>query len=273
MRYKDLKEAPIGDLDIIGDTESLPNSEIRSPAGLTKRDIGPIVNPKGRAKIFKAFEKTPFLFNFYLIADTEHLVKVFNKHGLNVTEEQFEELTGRLPDPNAISFIIGSNFTNKNNYVPLTGWMLAHRLIHAPQIKKQLHTAEIGKLFFTSVNKLLLNPQTKEAKVYKKYGSEFLDIANANYESSIYRLIFSMLTMRSARMKKLSPLDIFPELIAQFLITGKVTFNKLTGEEGIDLAQSTELTNLMIKQLEDRLNAKIPEMLQSLVGTQWRLFW
>lgn len=249
MKISDLSEAPIQDLKFIGDTD-FEDRKFGHTSMPTKRDVAPITNPKGFEKIINAFKKTPFYFNFYIMKKD-----AYNAH------KHLDQLDSIITNKkNSITFIVTNNATSERKYVPLTSWILAHRLGHALQIRDlPVH----GKLFNKMNNKFQEQFMgiMDDPKEYKKLGTGaalafFQDLEDKEFA-------FKMFTMRSARIKQLNnPLDYFPELFAQYLMTGQVTFNKI----------GTPEQQKKIAYLERWCNKAFPHVLNNMVGGVYNLF-
>lgn len=234
MKIIDLFETPIQDFEIFdhGKTGGYDN--------LTDRDMGPITNDM--PKIVKAFEKTPFVFNLYVIrnsgvAPNSSFPEDFPPKFRNIINDQ----------ENSISFVIVSNFTNKSNYVPLTAWIIAHRIGHGAQFH---NTATV----FHKMEQMFL----QKLKVVH----DQMDVGTGQFPaipsvgSAPMELINKRLTMKSARKNRLTnALDMFPELFAQYLLKGEVTFNMLGNED-----------DETFKHIQDWCNKSFPAVLESMKG-------
>ena len=110
-----------------------------------------------------------------------------------------------------------SNTTSERNYKPMTPWITMHRLFHLFNLLfhgKAFKESHLSELFEKIVN----DYYTKKSKSYYSYEEG-------------YALLKSVMTMASARNDKLNGLpDAHSELGAQFVITGKITFNELPKE-------------------------------------------
>lgn len=150
-------------------------------------------------RTIKKFEKCPFNFNFFL--------KLENKK-IDVLK-------------NGISIIYEHNSTSPVNYLPMTPWILIHRMAHGFQ--KNNSSKEFSKLnnyFFSNIDKIskLIFPTKQLLNNYKP-----LQIGNIPF----VEISSSIMTMKSARNNKIdNSLDIIGELFAQFIFS-KINFNRI----------------------------------------------
>ena len=132
MFIKELFEAPISDISFTGDWEK--NSSFRA------QDRKLLTNPKAITKI-KAMWKFPEDINFNIICvnhkeaknhievglvDKEYIIKGFAETG----DEIYKNLKG-----DEINVIFTNN--NGSEGVPMTGWIMAHRLGHAINVSNR----------------------------------------------------------------------------------------------------------------------------------------
>lgn len=279
MRIRDLREAPINDLEFVGDIDLSQPYNDRSPGAvmpnkLSKADVGPAMSTKGRAKIFQMFEKTPFTFNFYILANPETAKSIgrFQDSHMQIPVDTFEKVVGKKHDPNSITFVVTNNVTNQGNYVPLTGWILAHRLGHGAQIGKHPLWNKTEMYFYNYLGRLL-GPTREQSLAFPRVRTRpYRSFVDPVGDKQLMSLWVDIGTMRSARNKNTSSsLDIFPEIFAQYLLTGKVTFKPLDAHNH-GLVNDVKTTNEKIMKLEDTINGMFPRILESMVGGIWRLF-
>lgn len=220
MRLIDLFEAPISNIE---------THHMDQPGTFGDSDRKLLQNPQHIAKIVHRFANTDLDFNLFFVNQPgkDYLKKydfddgtqtVVNsdaweadyEHAGISTPEQIEQHFGfRVSiDPHAINVVFLSN-ANAALPIPITPWMVAHRFGHSitdnkdrlpPAIRKlidQLPTAGENQIFFI--------PELRQYGVGATLS--YADVA----------------TMRSTRQKQLLG-DIREELIAQYLITGQITF-------------------------------------------------
>jgi hypothetical protein len=122
-----LLEAPIRDLEVIGTPMD------KAGGGFSKQDRKLLSSPKAIEKIRSRWEKTPYVFDIFLLKVPQLNKPEFREIG-SVSEKfmrQFEEITGdNVPnDPSAITILFNGNYGAEK--VPMTAWIMAHRVGHA----------------------------------------------------------------------------------------------------------------------------------------------
>lgn len=186
-------------------------------------------SPKGREKICRAFAKSPFRFDFHIVPLS---------HPVN--HPQIQET------PNTITVVFTNNITFDN--MPLTAWMLAHRIGHTVQLSGLFDKCEfdilrpILHLYDTTV--IITKPYRLGIKLQS--------------DRVLERFVDSLLTMKSARdgiIGNRFGTEGLGELLAQYIITGRVRFNQV---EGFDFDK--------IKTVENRVNELIHILLTSMMG-------
>lgn len=234
MRYIELVEVPIKDLDIIGEPVGTRGGE-RDTA---PKDVAPIMSPKGKEKIIRVYEKTPHDFLFYVLGKQPGHV---GSTGI-IDIETAKKLIGRKIEeikrnPNAITIIYRHNVTGQANYVPLTSWILGHRIVHTLQSASFHKPYDDSVKLYNDTERLLYELIYRLAEVVYDY--PISDIPKSDpismsltlrqgHSPFVVPLIHSLFTMRSARRKRLPiHVDHLGELMAQYLIKGKINFNKL----------------------------------------------
>lgn len=208
MKLQDLLiEAPVVDYSPLGDF-SKPGSFTT-----TKYDPALVQNPRAQAKVFTAFEKTPYKFRFYAVnipgarryTETGSVSMDWLKIAL---PQLHSEIVQRPVQPDEICVFYLSNVGDQK--VPFTAWIMAHRLGHA--IRKN-------------------NYAWGEYEAY--WRQQCRDILENNYDiyetsRSARALVNALGTMKSARNGKITrPYEFLYELLAQYLITGSVKLNPL----------------------------------------------
>lgn len=157
----------------------------------------------------KSFSKCPYNFNFVVLPDISY--NALNEFTLE----------------NYITFVITNNVTVRNNYVPLTPWILIHRLGHG------ISPIDFGNM---ENNEFNFAPISAISKIinFILFGADYtlnhrlFNInQNSNVSLELYSdIINSVFTMKSARTNRIkSTTEIGPECLAQYVITGKVLLN------------------------------------------------
>lgn len=260
MRVIDLFEAPISHYEVHGMDEpgSFPDVDrrnLQAAAHITK--------------IKKHFEKTDYDFNLYFINlkeknfidsgddwpepaftfEWEEMLK--NDAGYTDTQRVLE-LTGITikPDPVAISVIFVSN-ANVDNTVSMTPWIIAHRFAHALTDAKSRLPQQIQRLFD-------LIPASGNSEIASAGG-------NPRQLGGYHVSLRQILSMRSARTGTLNKGEDIEELIAQYLIQGKIGIQPLRYPADVVAATQAALMaqiNQKVRQIEGYLDA----ILENCVG-------
>ncbi len=274
MRAKEfLPEVPIDVFQPVGDFDQ--------PGSIDDPSRKLVTNPKAVKKIRDVFKKTPYTFNFYIVNKPK---SDWNKskgiYSLDEVIKVLPELKEYLKkDPNSISIVYTTNFTNPRNFVPMTGWILAHRIAHILQIAGK--GSPIRDLFFEieadlhnliiDINQNVYGLDLKRHKI----GTGMPAMAIATDASK--ELLQAIATMRSARMKKLlNNADWGAELLAQYLIGGGIRFNSLPDElnsspdkyiVGKEANQNKEKYNKLIQEFAKTTTDKFTKVFDSMVGS------
>jgi hypothetical protein len=192
-----------------------------------KPSIGILTSPVGVEKITQKWSKLPQQFNAWMLKGPGA-----SKYR-EVGEVQPEFITNNLKlkivpnpqkpdeisiDPNAINVIYTQNVGAEK--VPFTAWLIAHRFGHAiknDQVFKHLSTE--------------LERDVKEI-MQSMFGRQPSKSSWGGYDSKGYKFLTQFVnalgTMGSARKGAIRTFFEFPyELLAQFMLTGKIRFNRL----------------------------------------------
>lgn len=260
MRYHELAEAPLNDLELHGDLDN--------EGSFRASDMRAIKSPVWQLKAKNAFAKTPFVFNVYLyngengIVDfstedgyehklnTRELKHLSDKvgHGL-IPETLISKLIGR--PYNGKGFITAILFDNEgSNRLGLTPWILAHRISHA------IEEGDYAIEFVKRVRSLMAEL------------NDGADFSRSERNSYIYWMPI-VGTMRSARNGDLatSPGEFAVELMTQYLIQGQITLNAPKPSDFGNrntAAQATIIDD--IRYHSKKLNAAAKEMFGMCVG-------
>lgn len=232
MRYHEIFEAPIDQYAALGDWEDRKGSFNSSNTKEVSDKL--VTNAKAVAKIRDIWQRVPQTFNFYMI----------NIPGGEYHSHTIEDVDGFIAQPprglkpymnqmklanSAINVIYTTNFTNQANYMPMTAWIMAHRLWHIFQM-------EFGKEspIKHNIDILLSDAFAETASAYtgqeNRRGENFFMLRGipGQIREVMELIVPKVFTMRSARMDKLkNELDMPAELFAQYLISGKITFGEL----------------------------------------------
>lgn len=219
MRYRELTEAPIVDYEVVDQSTTARNS-FDSP------DMKLINSEKAKARMFRAFTRTPH--NFHIIFVPNQQV---NHDNPNITDVIFDYNAGIYDshefsgvevkgEKGMIKVMMMGNISPIDK-IPMTPWTLAHKIGHSFQDG----VGSLGDRIDDQIDQIDTLLGTQQGRFQPQQSPE----------------IMMNLTMRSAQSGKLSnPFEVFPEVIAQYLITGRVT---ITDHEEL----SRELTREIYK--------------------------
>lgn len=216
-----LNEAPISNIELWGEE----GKSFDDGTTFSKTDTKLLSSEKGRAKIIRAFKKTPFNFEVIFLnstafdanrpsANSEIDTHIY-KNGVGIHDE-YQDIKGK---PGIIRVLMLGNLSLLDGKIPMTGWILAHKIGHSFQDS---------------------SPKFKDLRVL---GAELLDAMYT--EQNPFPL-----TSRSAEFIT-NEYEVFPEMVAQYLVTGKVTINS---------------PKRAVQQLVDRFNQELTQTFKSLEG-------
>ena len=199
----------------------------RSSFGDVDRKI--LTSPRGVEKIKRQWEKTPFDFDMYLVNDPRVNKSQFREVGLvdmSFVRDKMKLTADEIPDPdgNTITIIYTSN-TGAERYMS-SGWILAHRLGHA-LARGRGFPAEKWQEFIKDLRKRIADI-LKEVYGIDVYSKTYDFQGNAGRDKILKYVAQQLGTMKSARDNKMRNWYEFAyELLAQYLLTGKIKFNAL----------------------------------------------
>ncbi len=220
----ELTEAPIADISHIG------NWEKNSSYGTQDRKL--LTAPKAVAKI-KAMWKYPEDVDF-------NILLINNAEARNWFEEgivERDKLATMFPktiaeiEPLIRSDQVNILYTNNKGAerVPMTGWIMAHRYGHALMRGGKSH-------YFVEAHQVLDRYLTDLMEAYGVRSNSSQSRFSSGYQSKTptlenpitIKLAQEIFTFRAAREKNLrNPHEALHELLAQFMITGKIGINPL----------------------------------------------
>lgn len=231
MRLIDLLEAPISDYSY---TE-------KNDAGMsfTPPEQKILSSEKGKQRFIKAFERTPF--DFRVMFWNTNIFDATTERDNNNAQDFVDTLkagiyskyNGVKGSDGIITVIILGNLSPEFSFtaskrIPMTPWILAHKIGHGLQD----HASRIssGKLFHRvkKINEMLID-------MAAELEAELVPTPDSNHDAYRWSKHFGItfqypetitktLTIRS-QAAMADHFEIFPELIAQYLITGKITLN------------------------------------------------
>lgn len=228
MKILDLLEMPIDRYETIGDFSK--NSSFKD-----KRDRMLITHPKSIERIKKKFDASDITFDFIFVNNANarkytEIGKVDPDWVKNKLGEDVYNAIDFNKDKDKITIIFTNN--NGSQRMPMTAWILAHRIGHAARIDnfrlnviyEGLHNSIIENVGYILEEWYNVSNFPKSSK--HMYG--VMTRNNIRPNQLTYRDFFYAIgTFKSAREKKLRDwFEVCNELIAQYLTTGKITFNK-----------------------------------------------
>jgi len=221
-RAYDLLEAPINDYALIGNWGDNEKSNSFS----YPKDRHLIQSPNLIKKVRKKFDNTDFVFNLYFVnlpGARKHSEtgmwepQRFERDMPDAWKliQQYDATRQVDSDPTEdINIVyVGNAGANK---VPMTAWIMAHRIGHV--MKNTRNWNDFEEDFISSIIPLL-----KEVYNLKIKRADF-------YSNKILAKFFEAIgTMSSARHNNLGgrPYEFLYEMLAQYLTTGKLSFNDL----------------------------------------------
>jgi hypothetical protein len=225
-------------------------------------------NGKAIAKIEKAWKNTEKTFIFNLVND--HFDKRYDMGGWGI--HSFDDYNADILNcrggeisRDAINVILTNNITA--SYNPLTAWILAHRMGHVLQLetieRRQQHA--VGKAI-----ECVLIGAINDTAIELSFGGNkaFYDIGFVScirFVDMGLRICLDMLTMRGAREASFTGgSECLPEMLAQYLITGRVRFNRNLKSFTMDHDEAKVYD--IWEQAEKQINEKMAALMNMLVG-------
>jgi hypothetical protein len=298
MRLKDLmNEMSLQAYNTVGFDKN-KKGEIPS-GGFDKIDRKLVTNDVFKTKLTKFFEKTPHPFYIYTIQKSG-LAKNYSEHGIMKLEDVNALISTDIAtmideyqqeDPDGIHIIfVGNSGANKEIMKP---WIMAHRIGHAiirndggGFVSDKNILRQMSKVLFKEINSALTDhygvdlQQHMKRSYTDKLDSMFFSPDAAKIYSSLFH---SIGTMKSARDEKIPrPFEFVYEIFAQYILTGKVTFNKFpasiqlktpsgrinkqfTAHDEEDEIYASEMESLA-EHLSERLSEQCENVLMSIEG-------
>lgn len=214
---QELEEMPIASYKTIGNFDK--GSSFRSPV-----DRRLLTSPKAIEKITRQWEQTPYDFALYFMNDKRVNKAEFREVGnvdMNYVRNKMKLTPEEFPDPNQGEITIIFTNNTGDEWKMASGWILAHRVGHvlarsggAVNIEWNEFTKELSNIF----DRLLLDV----------YGIDLRAMERGKKDKVLKYVAQSLGTMKSARDSNLRNwFEFAHELLAQYMITGKITFNPL----------------------------------------------
>ncbi len=263
MKYSEITEAPIGNLEVY---------DMDQPGTFPDADRKLLTNPAHLQKIKRNFELNTFDFDMYFInqPDVSYTYPIPYdddpetkfKRPQAFTDRWYEDLEDYAglvspdildikfgmqirPNPDAITVVYLSN-ANEENSIPMTPWIVAHRFAHS-----------------LTDNKKSLTPELTSA--LREIPDRFSNLAphHPMFNGVSFNLL-TLMTNRSARLGIMSE-EYKEEMIAQYLITGSV---KLAYPESKPLPDGIDRTmvNNQVRGISNRMTVAIDHIMDRCVG-------
>lgn len=272
QKARRLDEAPITGFDLLGDFTQ--NSSFHREA-----DRRLISNPKVISQVKHKWENTKWNFQLYFVNRPAVNHEEFRERGetdLQTIRWAMKIDLADFPGPRADAITIFYTNNRGAEWVPMTAWMMAHRMSHAFRMGNG-QTAKLWREFADSVEK------TFQQVLRNAYSHQFKTAGYSAYDANQKTLELAaqvLGTMRSARNKDLRNWGEFThELLAQYLLTGTIKFNPLPqrmpyaqGAFGRMQYHSTDDTvmlnqeDLRLESAANQFQAALERVFQSAVG-------
>lgn len=215
-------EAPLADYETRGD--------FNKPGPFRGPDKKLVIHPKNIEKTRKFFQKSDIDFRLFFIQESG--IGKYSEHGQADEKTLRTMFSDQLVDSildnheNAITIVYVGNKGDQK--VPMTPWIMAHRFGHAiiksTNVSSGYAWTEMTKFFVREIENIL----------QECYGFEhYITVSSLGGKHRLlFRSLFNQLgTQRSSRQGNIDrPYEFFYEMLAQFIGTGKVTFNAFPKE-------------------------------------------
>lgn len=215
----DISEAPIGGFERLGDWSPKKRNPLR---GFDRASVGILNSDKGVEKIKRQWSKTKEVFDLYFVRSPKNSSYSFRGE---VSEEWVRDKERGLGldninfDEDHISVIYAGNIQGN---VPLTGWVLAHRFGHA--IFRTHEWGYFSHSVFKYLEEIAKQIYGRREFEWEKFWS--YPTPKNSADALIRALSHGIGTMKSAREGNIeSRFEFLHELLAQYITTGKLTFN------------------------------------------------
>lgn len=200
------------------------------PGGFRADDIALATNPKAQAKMLRVWHNSVADVDLYLLntpGDAAHRRRLLDQSSAHAgaigpaTLQHRFGLTIR-PRRGAITVLLTNNEGDER--MPLTGWMVAHRMFHIFQEAEQRGTGAYAiKAALQSIHEAWVGVMDVAEDAYEYEGSTDLRRKGLHVGAPF---IAAIATTKAARDKRLSAhSEMVPEAFAQFMLTGDVRFN------------------------------------------------
>lgn len=207
--------------------------------GFRPRDRKLLTSPRAIQKIEDAWKKSPAIFDIYLI-NTPKTNKTEYREVGPVDINNFSELENIDFADDAVNIVFTNNVGAEG--VPLTGWIMAHRFAHSLRYKAPYLASPSWEDTIKPIEKHLdriiitFNMPNRYPYAFSSYerepggyGSPYGYEKRVAYDRYRKALAEQLGTSRAARTRNLrNHYEWYYELVAQYIITGKIRFRKLS---------------------------------------------
>lgn len=227
-----LIETPIANYDTVGDFS-------RGSSFTHKGDRALVTNPRTIEIVKKKFDNTEHIFNFCFVNTKEarkHTEIGIVSDGIHWVEENLgpevaQKVASAMKTEDSITVIFTNNKGDQR--IPLTGWMMAHRIAHAAA---RIDNVNSNKVQYREASNALVRafsgimelygvhdaPDSTSRMTYSGFGKDVR--TNQLMMKSWFQHVA---TFRSARKEIIRDwFEVLNELVAQYLTTGRIKFNK-----------------------------------------------
>ncbi len=251
-----LTEAPISDVSY---RHEVPDEKFGHGTAFDALDAKLVQSKPHIARIVKAFTKTPHTFKLVFMDND----RIDGEGSDNADPDQWardmnagihKEYMGVKGTPGIITMVHVSNLAPETNKMPLTPWTVAHKIGHVFQDSMdngEARAAPIKEIMYSIYKQMAFIAADGDAEEQRAIVRHYQDRPNSIY-AFIFdtQLMLSKLTMKSARTDGQKGIngnafEIFAELIAQYLIQGKVTMVEMQDYSLVD--GLNELFNQLFK--------------------------
>lgn len=193
-----------------------------------------LTSPRAIEKIKRQWEKTPYDFDIYLVNDPRVNKSDYREVGMvsmDFVRDKLKLTPEEIPDNDQDKITVIYVGNSGAERFMASGWILAHRLGHA-LVRGDNSVSHLWREYTdglrSKVRDLLFNVYGIKMNPgrYGEYGGDWKDIQK---QDLMLRYVAQQLgTMKSAREGKVRNWFEFGyELLAQYMLTGRVKFNKL----------------------------------------------
>lgn len=265
MRYFEICESPIANVTIMGDPDSEADSFSKGTS-FDSRDRALLSSPKGIQKIVRMFQNTPHVFEVFFInsdvfdaedTDTNDTIDTHIKALGAGIRDRYAHIAGKKGVIRVVMIGNLSPISDKQTVkMPMNGWTLAHKIGHSIQdeiVNRSGENTRIGKLA-KEINDCLFD-------IFELVGGTDIGARTNKFAYSMSGTAHNLikrLTMKSARDGTLNnDFEIFPEIIAQYLIKGSFQINAQDGKDAKILSDLEDIINNNITDIFHNLSGKV----------------